>query len=115
MIYWVLLGVTILLFVGLIGALRKGVIETKYSILWFFTCIVFAAFSLFDSLIEQLAKILGVFYAPSVLFMFGILFLLMIVFDLTRRISKMNKQLVTLIQEHALLVRKIQSIEEENK
>jgi hypothetical protein len=34
------------------------------------------------------------------------LFLIIVVFDLTRRISKMNQQLVTLTQEYAILKQK---------
>lgn len=109
MIYYVSFGIIVLLFVMLFVSLRKGVIETKYSILWFFTFLVLGFISLFHGTIEKISELLKIHYAPSVLFLFGILFIIILVFDLTRRISKLNKQVTDLIQEHAILKTEIDS------
>ncbi|MGE8080455.1 DUF2304 domain-containing protein [Peribacillus loiseleuriae] len=103
MISYVSFGIVCVLFIVLIASLRKGIIETKYSILWFIVCVIMAILSLSKELLEFLANILGVDYAPSILFLFGILFMIILIFDLTRRVSDLNKKLSALIQDYAIL------------
>ena len=103
MIYYLSFGVVLLLFLVLISFLRKGIIETKYSLLWIVVCVLMGVLSLSKQLLEKIASLLGVHYAPSVLFLFGILFLIVLVFDLTRRVSKLNQQLTILVQDYSIL------------
>lgn len=103
MIYYVSFGIVLLLFLALIAFLRKGIIETKYSLIWIFIFVVMAILSLSQKLLEKISSLMGVYYAPSILFLFGILFLIILVFDLTRRVSKLYKLLYTLIQDYAIL------------
>ncbi|MED4071378.1 DUF2304 domain-containing protein [Priestia endophytica] len=94
------------IFIFVIESVRRGILETKYSIIWILTCLGIGILSGNSSLINKIADVLNVYYAPSILFLFGMLFLIIVVFDLTRRISKMNQQLVTLTQEYAILKQK---------
>lgn len=91
------------LFVVVIESVRRGILEVQYSILWLFTCFILGMLSLFESILNAVAKMMHVYYAPSILFLFGLLFSLIIIFDLTRRISKMNHFIVTLSQDFSLL------------
>ncbi|QHS23506.1 DUF2304 domain-containing protein [Virgibacillus sp. MSP4-1] len=105
----VALLVVISIFIFVFESVRRGILETKYSILWFITCITLAILSIFESIITIVADFLKVGYAPSILFLFGLLFSLILLFDMTRRISKLHRQLDTLTQEYSLLQQKIQS------
>ncbi|WP_349408675.1 DUF2304 domain-containing protein [Pseudalkalibacillus sp. SCS-8] len=98
--------VIIFLFV-VIESVRRGILETKYSLLWILTCIIMAILSIGTTLLNSLAELLGIFYAPSLLFLFGLLFSLIIIFDLTRRVSQLNHKLVTLTQDFTLLKQKL--------
>lgn len=92
-----------ILFIIVIEAVRRGVLDIKYSLLWIFTCIVLGVLSLSKPLLEFLADLFGIAYAPSVLFLFGLLCTLVLIFDLTRRISGLNGKVELLTQEIALL------------
>ncbi len=91
------------LFIMVFESMRRGILETQYSILWLITCLVLGILSLFKNILNSIAHVMHVYYAPSILFLFGLLFSLIIIFDLTRRISKMNHLIVTLTQNLALL------------
>lgn len=95
--------IVLVLFFAVIEAVRRGILETKYSLLWIFTCVVMAFLSIFESFINWLGDVIGVFYPPSLLFLFGLIFAILLIFDLTRRVSKLNRDLTNLTQEHAIL------------
>lgn len=99
------------LFIVVIEAVRRGILETKYSLLWILTCLFMGFFSINEAFINRLGEWLGVFYPPSLLFLFGMLFIFVLIFDLTRRISKLNKALTNLTQEHAILKKKLEEKE----
>ena len=102
----------LLLFFLIINSIRKGTLETKYSILWVFVCIAMAILSSTDAIINWIGKLLHVEYPPSVLFLFGLLFCFILIFDLTRKVSKQHHQLVTLTQDYALLKQKLNNKEQ---
>ncbi|MFC3886485.1 DUF2304 domain-containing protein [Bacillus songklensis] len=108
-IIWLSLFIVVGIFIFVIESVRRGILETKYSILWIITCVCLGILSSNEAIINKLAHWLGVYYAPSLLFLFGLLFLLFMVFDLTRRVSKLNHQLVSLAQEYALLKQKYEN------
>jgi hypothetical protein len=89
-----------------LDSVRRGKLETKYSILWIITCFVLGVLSIGDGLLTFIANLLNVLYPPSVLFLFGLLFSLIMIFDLTRRISQLNHKLVSLTQEFTILKEK---------
>ncbi|HDR7606674.1 DUF2304 domain-containing protein [Bacillus mycoides] len=103
----------LLLFFLIINSIRRGALETKYSILWIFVCISMAFLSSTDKIIKWIGKLLKVDYPPSVLFLFGLLFCFILIFDLTRKISNLHHQLVTLTQSYALLKQKLKVKDEE--
>jgi hypothetical protein len=97
-----------ILFILVIESVRRGILETKYSIIWIVMCVILAILSLSDGLLQFVAGVLGVFYAPSILFLFGLICTLAMIFDLTRRISNINAKLVTLTQEYTLFKEKFE-------
>ncbi|MCF6138792.1 DUF2304 domain-containing protein [Pseudalkalibacillus berkeleyi] len=104
-------GVVIMFLFIVLESVRRGILETKYSLLWILTCVVLAVLSISTSLLEMLANLLGIFYAPSLLFLFGLLFSLIIIFDLTRRISQLNHKIITLTQDFTLLKQELKEQE----
>ncbi|SEJ62988.1 hypothetical protein SAMN04488127_2345 [Bhargavaea ginsengi] len=98
----------VILFIVVIESVRRGILETKYSLLWIIVCLFMGFFSISERFINKLGEFLGVFYPPSLLFLFGLLFIIVLVFDLTRRISKLNKALTNLTQEYAIMKKKFE-------
>ncbi|MGD6875872.1 DUF2304 domain-containing protein [Bacillus infantis] len=104
----------IVLFITVVESVRRGVLETKYSLLWIITCLFLGILSSNESIINKLAEYVDVYYPPSLLFLFGLLFAIMLIFDLTRRVSKLNKELTNLTQEHTILKQKIEKEKDYN-
>lgn len=102
-VVYVSLCIVLLFLFVVIDSVRRGSLETKYSILWIITCVVLGVLSVGKPLLMFIANLLNVYYAPSVLFLFGLLFILIMLFDLTKKISLLNHKLVTLTQEYTLL------------
>lgn len=100
--------IVLILFFSVIEAVRRGILETKYSLLWIFTCIIMGILSISERFINWLGQLIGVFYPPSLLFLFGLIFAILLIFDLTRRVSKLNKELTNLTQEHAILMKEVE-------
>ncbi|MBC6971713.1 DUF2304 domain-containing protein [Bacillus sp. Xin] len=105
----------LLMFLIIINSIRKGALETKYSILWIFVCVSMAILSSTDRIINWIGQLLHVEYPPSILFLFGLLFCFILIFDLTRKLSKQHHQLVTLTQEYALLKQTLAKEQEHSK
>ncbi|PKJ54212.1 DUF2304 domain-containing protein [Bacillus sp. SN10] len=105
----------LLLLLLIINSIRRGTLETKYAVLWILVCIAMAILSSTDKIINWIGKLLKVEYPPSILFLFGLLFCFILIFDLTRKISKQHHQLVTLTQDYALLKQKLNATETDNE
>ena len=85
----------------------KGKLREEYSILWFVLGIVLLVFSIWRSGLDIIADLLGVDYAPSLLFMFGILVIILFLVHLSVVSSKQHKQIKELSQEMGLLKKKL--------
>lgn len=106
-ITWISFFLVICLFILVFESVRRGILETKYSILWMITCFILAILSLNEGLINKLGFLVNVYYPPSLLFLLGLFFSLLLIFDLTRRVSKLNKELINLTQEYTIMKEKI--------
>ncbi|MCR8643147.1 DUF2304 domain-containing protein [Paenibacillus sp. N1-5-1-14] len=98
-----------------IELIRRKKLEERYSILWFVVGIIMLILSLFPRMLEQIARLLHVVYAPSVLFFLGFIFSLIIILHLTTVISRMHRKMTRLIQEVALLKREQEDMDPVNK
>ncbi|NLB80402.1 MAG: DUF2304 domain-containing protein [Clostridiaceae bacterium] len=65
------------------------------------------------NLLEQLAVILNVFYAPSLFFAAALVFVLAFIFYITMFITDSKKTIVKLTQEVGLLKKKVEEYERE--
>jgi len=103
------------LLVFVVESVRREMLDTNYSLIWLFTCVILGILSSSSYFINKIASILHVDYAPSILFLFGFLFVIIMLFDLTRRISKMNRKLTSLAQENAILKKHLEEKEDKSK
>lgn len=83
--------------------IKKRVLEFGYSILWLVTGIIMIVLSLNKNLTEKMANLLHIAYPPAFLFLTGIVFTLLLLFNLTIVVSKMQGKITRLIQEFAVL------------
>jgi len=107
-IFGLLAGILLLLLV--LELVRRRKLLEGYSLIWILVCFGLIIISLWKNLWERLAKILGIFYSPVILFLFAFGFLLLIVLDLSMKISKLTEENRKLAQQLGL-----KRTEKENK
>jgi hypothetical protein len=83
--------------------IRKRKLLERYSLLWFGSVLVLIILSLWRELLEKAAALMGVYYAPSALFIVAIFCGVVLFVHFTIVISKLTEQNKTLAQEVALL------------
>jgi hypothetical protein len=90
--------------------IRKRKLQEKYSLLWFFSAVVMIVLSLWRDLLERTASLLGVYYAPSALFITAALCALVMFLHLTTVVSRLTEQNKTLAQEIGILREELRQV-----
>jgi hypothetical protein len=87
----------------------KGRLREEFSIIWIITAIIFNVFSFWRSGLDLIAKLLGVYYAPSLLFMVLFVAVILYLVHLSVINTKQQDKIKVLAQELALLKEKLES------
>lgn len=99
---------TALFLLTILGLVRKRQLKEQYSLMWILVAALMFLFSLSKNLLELMAARLDIQYAPSMLFLFGLVFAFTLTLHLTVVVSRQSEQLVHLAQELALLRQEVQ-------
>jgi hypothetical protein len=97
----IIFSVTFLLTV--IGLVKKNRLHERYSILWIIMSLVLLVLSISPLLMEKLAGLLGIKNPPSLLFLFGLVYLIIYNLHITTVVSKQSEKITRLAQEMAIL------------
>lgn len=108
-VYTFSIGFSILFLIIIIREIKKGNLLEKYSLFWIFFSIIMIVISANLRLLNLLSRMLHIYYAPSVLFLLGLLFIILYCFHLTLIISKQSENIVKLTQEVAILKNMMES------
>lgn len=92
--------------------IAKGKLREEYSFIWITCTALLLLFSFWRNGLDVIAKILGIFYAPSLIFLGAIFAIVIFLVHLSVVNSKQHKQIKDLAQEMAILKKKL---EEEEK
>lgn len=111
-IFYILLGITFMFLVY--SQVKKKRLAEKESIFWIIGAIAILILSTFPKIIIMLASIINVEYAPSLLFLIGIIFCLLLVFRLSVYVSILREQIKELAQHNAILEKRIHDLEKTN-
>ena len=82
---------------------RSRRLREQYSLLWICTAVVLLLLSSSKQLLDRLARLIGIHYPPSALFLVGFAFGLLILLHFSVVHSRLSRQVKTLAQEIALL------------
>ncbi len=98
-----------LLFVTLfmLNMVRKRKLELKYALSWVICAIVLVVLTCSPSLLIKLADFLGIYSPVNMIFFFGFVFLLIIVFILTVALSRVTEKVRRLAQIEALTSKEV--------
>jgi hypothetical protein len=83
--------------------IRRKKLREKYSLMWFGAGIVMIIFSIWRDLLDRVAAVLGVGYAPALLFLVAMFFGMLLMIHFSVVVSDLTEKNKTLAQEIALL------------
>ena len=102
-------------FFGVADLIRRSMLKEQYALLWLFSSVVLLLLSIWRSLLDKVAKMAGVAYPPSLLFLMAFIFLLLIVLHFSVVISRLSEKNKKLAQEIALIKLQIGKGEKKRK
>ncbi|MEK0316529.1 DUF2304 domain-containing protein [Cohnella sp. 56] len=104
-LYWLSFTLSASYFIVLLYMIRSRKLREQYALLWLALSAIMMTLSLFPSVIDRMAGWVGVDYAPSLLYLLGLVFVLFLLLHLTIAISSLARRVVSLTQTLALLER----------
>lgn len=107
-IFYIVLGVA--LFIYIVCVVVKGTFDIYESIFWIIGTVIILILSIFSNLIIWLAGLIGIEYAPSLLFLLVAVFLLFVNFRNTQKIVKQKERILSLAQDVAILKEEVRNI-----
>src|SRR5687768_14839139 len=81
---------------------RKRLME-RYALLWLFSALVLLVLAVWRGLLGRVADAIGIFYAPSALFVVAFAFVLLLLLHFSLAVSRLTDQSKVLAQRLALL------------
>lgn len=95
--------VSVVILVSVVELIRRNRLKEKYSILWLVSSLVMLCFSVSRDFLHYVSFTIGIKYPPSLIFLLGFLFLIVINIHFSSVISELADSNKTLSQEIALL------------
>ncbi len=97
-----IVGVLIFMYV-VVRLIIRGKLREEYSIVWILGTLVLIVFSIWRQGLQDIAALLNVYYAPSLLFLIAIFAIICFLLHLSIVISKLQSQIKDLAYELAIL------------
>jgi hypothetical protein len=94
-------SVALLLFI--IELVRRRRLKEEYSVLWVTTALVLCVLAAWGGLLGSLTHAIGAVSQGSTLYFFGLIFALLLLLHFSVRVSDLERRLVSMTQEIALL------------
>ena len=105
------IGATLALFLLVFELVRRRRLMERYALLWLFSTVVLLGLAVWKHLLEEVASAIGIFYAPSALFVVAFGFILAILLHFSLVISRMADQTKVLAQRVGLLQQRLDLVE----
>ncbi|GAC1325414.1 MAG: hypothetical protein NVSMB25_23880 [Thermoleophilaceae bacterium] len=104
---------TLALFLVVLELVRRRRLLERYAILWLFSAIVLLGLGVWRGLLQTLARSVGIYYAPSALFVIAFGFVLVLLLHFSVAVSRLAEQSKVLAQRLALLEERERHLEQE--
>jgi hypothetical protein len=95
--------VNLIIFLLVIELIRRNRLKERYSLLWLVSTVVMLFFSMSRQALHFIARLFGIQYPPSFIFLLAIIFLIIILIHFSTVISELTDRNKTLAQDIALL------------
>lgn len=101
----------VLYFIVLLKLLKDKALNLKYTLLWFLSGLVMLVLAIFPDLLSWAISLVGIQDNMNGLFLILIGFLIIIVLSLTSIVSRQNRKIRTMIEEYAILEKRVRDLE----
>ena len=95
--------------------IAKGKLREEYSFIWIVCTALILLFAIWRNGLDVIAKLMGIYYAPSLIFLGAIFAIVIFLVHLSVVNSRQHKQIKDLTQEMALLKEKFDSCFKSNQ
>ncbi len=103
------LSISLTIFFFVVWLIKERRLREKYALLWLFTSLFIILLTISRRVLEITALSVGISYPPSLLFLIGVLFLLMVAIGQSVSLSRLSQSNHKLAQEVALLRKTVTS------
>jgi len=110
-IYYCSTIISLFFFLIVLELVRRRKLKEQYSLFWLLVSMAMVIISLHPDILEKMAEVLGIYYAPAAIFFLGLIFAFALILHFTIIISKFNFQYLRTVQELALLKQRVQQLE----
>ena len=100
-------------FILILYFLKKRALELKYTLLWLLAGVVMGLTVVFPKLLLHITKFLGIVSLMNGLYVLCIGFIIIILMALTSIVSKQTMKIRVMVQENAMLEKRLREMEEE--
>ena len=100
-VFTFLIGIS--LFIFIIDLVRRRKMREEYSFLWLLSGIIICILSLWYEAVVWISNMVGAVYAPSVLFLLGLIFLALISIFYSVKLSSLSDQIKNLSQKISIM------------
>lgn len=94
--------ISIAFMVWIVYQIRARKLKEQYAILWLLLSFAMMILSLFPKLFDQVAHSIGVDYAPSLLYLLGLIGVLLLLLHLSIAVSALTNKVIVLTQTVAI-------------
>jgi hypothetical protein len=103
--------VTAVLLFGILELVRSRRMLERYAVLWLFCAIILLGLAIWKGLLLKLSHAVGIYYAPSALFVIAFGFVLVLLLHFSVAVSRLSEQSKVLAQRLALLEERNRELE----
>ena len=107
----VLIVAIIVYFIMILIFLKNKTLELRYTLLWMFAGMILAVLVIWPELLSRLGRLVGIQSNMNGLFIMAIAFIVMIMMSLTSIVSRQTNKIRHLIQEIAILEKRVRELE----
>ena len=93
----------LLLVILVVDLVRRRRLGERYALLWLFSATAILALSLWQGLLDTIATVIGIAYPPNALFLVAVLFILLLLLNISVALTRLQNQTRILAQHLAIL------------
>jgi hypothetical protein len=82
---------------------RRRQLKEEYTVLWVITGVVLLLLAAWEGLLRVIAEAIGASSEASMLYFFGIIFVMLLLLHFSVRVSRLERRVTSMVQEIALL------------